>query len=837
MRFQFREMNHLQFGYLVRVIYGRADAWMGWGEGRQVDRPWRSLLQIGFLALMGLSRLVRGSFSKSGTHESAPEPKSQKPDAPAITPMQAPKPSMETVAGRATSLILTALCAFGLWAQTPQYAEAATADAMAKPSVSQLGSFSQKWSVAQLGAKQGLRIEGVNGIQSLSLSIPPNRVVSTADMTLIYHLSPGLLAKISQVNVLFNGSVIRSFPVDASDDKGLAHQVTFPIDPNLFSQYNYVGFQLIGHYTSECEDPMNSTLWATISPETTVSVSGARLALQKDLRFLPAPFFYKSDAAKLKLPFVFMTPPDAQTAQAAGIVASWFGAMAGYRGSSFPAMLNSIPSTGNAVVFTTEGQGSIAGAPAGNGPTVAVTANPNDPYGTILWVLGKNGQELVSAAQNLVLGSTLLNGSVAELGHVNLPPIPQPDSAPRWVPSNGPVRLDSLSNWTPMTVNGSGTLPFTLYLPPSLFYWNRGSVPLSLHYGYNSIPLAKNSSLNIEVNGHFIRSYPLKEGDKAKQEQSVDLNFPVSTLSPYANQMKTTFYFVPLKGKCTETDVKNAAGSIYPDSTINISDIPHYARLPELSSWINGGYPFTRFADLSRTAVVLPLKPDAAILQTYLDVMGLFGQFTGMPGIRLKVVNFGNESIVSDRDLLAFSSQAQLSEQDWQKNLPVTIDNQRLTINDPLGWFNEVRWHLPWWHTQDARFGKAALGKMIDAHVIPQALMQETISPFHAKRVLLSISASSDPDWQALQEMLGNTTLRSNVFGGLSIIHGDAVSSFVMDRPHYFEGELNWWTWMRFHLSQHPWIIWLSVVALTLVLAGLVGALLQHRARKRLAGT
>jgi len=841
MRFQFREMNHLQFGYLVRVIYGRADAWLGWGEGRQVDRPWRSLMQIVFLALMGFTRLIRGSFSKGGSHESVPKPKAQKPDSPARTPTT-------PIAGRVASVIVAGICAIGLWAQTPQYAEAAinptpeataiTTDAATNLATDPLGRFSQKWSVKDLGAKQGLRIEGVNGIQSLSLSIPPNRVVAAANMTLIYHLSPGLLPKISQVNVLFNGQVIRSFPIDATDNKGLPHQVTFSIDPNLFSQYNYVGFQLIGHYTSECEDPMNSTLWATISPETTISVSGARLALQKDLQFLPAPFFYKSDAAELTLPFVFMTSPDASTSQAAGIVASWFGALAGYRGSSFPATLGQIPSTGNAVVFAIEGQGgAITGAPAAHGPTLAVTANPNDPYGTILWVLGKDGQELVSAAQNLVLGSSLLNGPVAELGHVNLPPIPKPDSAPRWVPSNGPVRLDALSNWTPMTVNGTGTLPFTLYLPPSLFYWNRDGVPLSLHYGYNSIPLAQNSSLNLEVNGHFIRSYPLKEGDKAKQEQSVNLTFPVSTLSPYANQIKTTFYFVPLKGKCTETDVKNAAGSIYPDSTVNISDIPHYARLPELSSWINGGYPFTRYADLSRTAVVLPLKPDVAILQTYLNIMGLFGQFTGMPGIRLKVVNLGNESVVSNRDLLAISSPAQLSKQDWKKNLPVTFDGQRLTVNDPLGWFNEVRWNLPWWHSEDARFGKAALGKMIDSQVIPQALVQETISPYHAKRVLLSISAGSDQDWHALQEMLGNTALRTNVFGGLSILHGDAVDSFVMDRPHYFEGRLNWWTWMRFHLSQHPWMIWLGVVALTLVLGGLVGTLLQHRARKRLAGT
>lgn len=844
MRFQFREMNHLQFGYLVRVIYGRADAWLGWGEGRQVDRPWRSLVQIGFLALIGLIRLVRGSFGKNGSHgDAAAKDTPSKTPAPTETPPDVPgrdAPRLSAMAGRVTSLALTGLCALILWAQAPQPAMATsdipTGSALTSP-VDPRGLFSERWSVGENGTQSGLRLHGVDEIQSIGLSLPPDRVVSAAHMTLTYQLSPGLLPQISQVNVLFNNHLIRSFPIGADDKKGLPHTETFPIDPNLFTEYNHVGFQLIGHYTNECEDPMNSTLWATISPQTEISISGMRLAIHKDLSLLPAPFFYKANDPMLTLPFVFASAPDTKTAEAAGIVASWFGTMANYRGSDFPTRIGQIPSRGNAVVFALKGQGVFPNAPNSNGATLAVTANPNDPYGTVLWVLGNRGDELIRAAQSLVLGSSLLNGQVAQVGTVSLPPIPKPDSAPRWTPSTGPVRLDALSDWTPMSVKGTGTLPFTFYLPPSLFYWNRDGVPLSLHYGYNSIPLAQNSSLNIEVNGHFIRSYPLKAGDKAKQEQHEELKFPVSTLSPYANQMKDTFYFAPIKGKCTETDIKNAAGTLYPDSTIDISDIPHYARMPELSTWINGGYPFTRYADLSRTAIVLPQNPNAELLHTYLNVMGLFGEFTGMPGIRVKVVHFGDEPTVADRDLLALSTPDQLSAQRWHNQLPVSFDDHRLTINDALGWFKEVRWHLPWWHEEDAQYGKTALGKMIGNGVMPQALVQETISPFHPKRVLLSLSAGTHTDWTALQKTLGKPPLRTDVFGALSIVHGDKVSSFVLDRPHYYEGSLSWWNWMRFHLSQHPWMIWLGVVVLTLILSGLVGVLLQHRARRRLAAS
>lgn len=839
MRFQFRDMNHAQFADLVRVIYGRADAWVGWGEGRRPDHPLRSLLQITYLAMIGLFRLIKGVFSKAGTHQEAPA--TGKMETKPERSSQSPKPEPVPLAGQISSIVLAMLCAVVFLIGSPHSADAAENGGSAEPApsivINPTGLFQKVWSVGKDGPKEGLDLHGVNEIQNVNLSLPPNLVASAAEMTLVYHISPGLLPRISQINVLFNDQVVGSFPVTADDNQGKEHKVSFSINPNLFVEYNHVGFQLIGHYTMECEDPMNSTLWAKISPQTSLVISGSRLALHKDLRFLPAPFFYKSDTQKLRLPFVFMSVPDAKTAEAAGIVASWFGVMANYRGSNFPVELNHIPAEGNAVVFGVAGQGTLAGTPEIKGPTLAVTANPNDPYGTVLWVLGENSQQLNLAAQSLVLGSSLLSGDIAHPDSVNLPAIPAPDSAPRWVPSTGPVRLDALANYTPMTVKGTGTLPFTFDLPPSLFFWESKGVPLALHYGYNSIPLAKNSSLNLEVNGQFIRSYPLTEGDKANQEHRVDLNFPVSTLSLFANQMKSTFFFIPIKGDCTETSVTNAAGTIYPDSTIDISDIPHYARLPELSIWANGGYPFTRYADLSRTAVVLPTKPDADLIHTYLNVLGLFGQFTGMPGIRLRVANSANEAGIADRDLMVFSTPAQLAMQDWHNQLPVTFENQQLRINDALGWFDQVRWRLPWWHERDARFGEVALGKLIQSGVTTQALMQETISPFHPKRILLSVTSDSAQGWKAIQHMLQKPDARANIFGELSVIHGDAVSSYVLERPHYFVGALSWWDWVRFHLSQHVWAIWLGVVILTLVLAKLVDILLKHRARKRLAAS
>lgn len=812
MRLSFSELNNEQIGDLVRIIYGRADAWLGWGEAREVDRPWRSLVHVGWLAMVGVGRLLRGLFTRAPRVEAASASR--------------PQPVGSGVTAALLFPLLLAVAGLGAVGM-PGTVHAATPEAEKTVHV---------WSIADLGAKKGLRMTGVDGIQGVTLSVPPSRVVAAAKMTVRYHVSPGLLPRISQINVLLNDQVVRAIPVQAGDTEGLAHEVTFPVNANLFAEYNHIGFQLIGHYTDQCEDPNNSTLWATIAPETRLALTEAKLSLSNNLRFLPAPFFFKSMQTGLRLPIVFFSQPGTKTLQAAGIVASWFGDLASYRGADFPVSVGSLPAKGNAVVFaTTSSMEPVPGLPNISGPMLAVTANPNDPYGKLLWVLGQDTQQLVTAARGLVLGAAVMDGSDAQVTSIDMPPVSKPDQAPRWVPSNGPVRLDALSGWTPMSVSGTGSLPFTFYLPPSLFLWNRSGVPVNLHYGYNSIPIAANSTLNVQTNGNFIHAFSLPHGGGETQQRKASLSFPASVLNPYANAMDTTFYFVPVKGKCKQTNVYNAAGVIYPDSTLDLQGIPHYARLPELSIWTNGGYPFTRHADLSRTAVVLPAGADISMLHTYLNIMGLFGRQTGTPGIRLEVVRPQGVGTVATRNLLAFTSPAGSVMQQWGKDLPLDYNRGGVTINNLMGWFSELRWHLPWWSNHNVNYGESALGKLISSGVVPQAVIQEAISPLHKARTLLVVAARDPAGWSALLETLASGSKRAHVFGNLTVIHGDEVSSFILHSPSYYVGKLPVWTWMRYHLSRHPWAIWVFVIATTLVLAWLVGALLRRRAAKRMS--
>jgi cellulose synthase (UDP-forming) len=49
--------------------------------------------------------------------------------------------------------------------------------------------------------------------------------------------------------------------------------------------------------------------------------------------------------------------------------------------------------------------------------------------------------------------------------------------------------------------------------------------------------------------------------------------------------------------------------SVDQDSLLDLSTAYHFTSLPNLAFFVNSGFPFTRLADLSETAVVSPQQP------------------------------------------------------------------------------------------------------------------------------------------------------------------------------------------------------------------------------------
>src|SRR5690606_29559454 len=242
----------------------------------------------------------------------------------------------------------------------------------------------QSLSFRQLGALYPLQLRGVDGSNGVAFSVRSDRVVTDAELDLVYSYSPSLLPGLSQINVLINGEVIPSLPVDTGKG-GTMQRQRIRIPPHFVTEFNRLNVQLIGHYTMGCEDPVHSSLWATVSNTSELRLTQQPLAQQNDLSRLPRPFFDRRDAQRLDLPFVFAGRPGAAHLEAAGTLSSWFGGLADYRGALFRVSQGMIPASGNAVVLLS-GADRIPGLDVKipPGPTISVVENPNDPYGKLL---------------------------------------------------------------------------------------------------------------------------------------------------------------------------------------------------------------------------------------------------------------------------------------------------------------------------------------------------------------------------------------------------------------------------------------------------------------------
>src|SRR3984885_7566740 len=178
----------------------------------------------------------------------------------------------------------------------------------AEPGTLVPGGRRQTLTFSDLGALDPLQLHGTDGQNGVPVSVRSDEVVTNAVLHLIYSYSPSLLPSISQLKVLVNGEVAATLPVPR-EQAGILVARDVSIDPRFITEFNHLNVQLIGHYTTSCEDPANSSLWATVSNASSLDLTYASLASTPDLDALPQPFFDRRDVRRLELPFVFADKP------------------------------------------------------------------------------------------------------------------------------------------------------------------------------------------------------------------------------------------------------------------------------------------------------------------------------------------------------------------------------------------------------------------------------------------------------------------------------------------------------------------------------------------------
>ncbi len=704
--------------------------------------------------------------------------------------------------------------------------------------------FTKTFTLSGLGWRHGVDFSGTSMEKSSFFGVPPNQMVEKGSVTVRYaYLSAKSVPFYPRLEVDINETplgLLPSPPGRPSQIRGKSPEqsVTFSIPPYLVTPLNAIRIRVAKDPRHPC-DAVYIGPFVHVAATSSVSLSGIRIHFPNRLSDLPLPFLYHAMTGVRTIPFL-LGANDRKILEAAGIVASWIGA----NGENVP--LRFPPSVGLPADFRFLPAGNLvllaavpparpsSPIPSPSGPTLALTDNPADPYGKILLVLGRTPDEVRTAALALALGQTETSGSAATVAKVLLPGPRQANDAPGWIDTRRPVRVDRLAPPGGLEVRGTGSVPLRFSLPPDLFAWQRPTFPLRLHYRYAVLPGEGRSRLDLLLNKKFQDSIPLPPGAGEAGLHRLTVPLSLGDLTPFRNVLRLNFNFrsaIPGVLSCTASRNRRLRGTILGDSTLDLRAVPRFVRLPNLRLFPNGGYPFTRYADMSRTAVVLPDAPGLGDIRIFLHLMAFLAEEAGTPGIRMAVATPEDISRVATRNLIligTYDSNPLLLR--YGKTLPQDNPAARSRIHLEGRMEELLRWSAP----PPRPYGPEALAAYFKEDRTPLGVVEEDVSPLSPRRVILSLGGVSEQSLSSMDRVLFDPQHYSEIFGQVSVVGPHRIHSFFVPGPRSSLGRLSAPSALRFWFYSHPLGVLLLLLFMSLAGAPILSRILSRLASRRL---
>lgn len=698
-----------------------------------------------------------------------------------------------------------------------------------------------------LGFQRSIALQGSESSLYIGFGSRLDEVVSKATLHFDMTPSPALLSLVSHVKVYLNNELMGVVSI-ADGQQGNKVNASVPLDARYFTNYNQIRFELIGNTKKECSNPNDSSIWAEISQSSYIEMLVQKNELVSDLSLLPAPFFDSRDFSKLTLPIVLGNDYDLSEIKAAGVLGSYFGALADWRTAQFPLNINTLPKS-HAVVFVTNDNKPdfLRDFPDTDGPRLQVITHPTDPYVKLLLVLGRDSADLNKAVQGLALGNQLLTGPVAKINTVEQIAPRVPYDAPNWLSTDRPIAFSELvEQHSMLEVEGRTPPPISVrfHLPPDLFTWRSRGIPIDLNYRY-SPPATDNSGsrLSLRINDQFIQAVNLTtEGRSAdssrirvpllselSNSQSNFVRIPAFKVGS-KNHVDFEFSFASVtEGSCQVTQPSKQYAAIDGDSTVDFSGLPHYIEMPNMRAFATSGFPFTRMADLSETTVIVPEEAPVEVLQTFINLMGSLGQDSGYPGFKVSLTDKIDAQSLEGKDLISIGVSTSLSKaMNDPDQLDIVIEAGKRQIRLPRK--NEQQIAMNWAtdpggnHSPSERVSVDTSGSF--------AAIYGMESPFTDGRSLVSVMAAHPADFSSVDRALADPGKVEFMYGSVITIRGDEIASHNVGE-HYYVGKLPVWQLIWFHFSNHPIIVAFFAAFMVVIVTIALWRILRQVAAKR----
>jgi cellulose synthase (UDP-forming) len=416
-------------------------------------------------------------------------------------------------------------------------------------------------------------------------------------------------------------------------------------------------------------------------------------------------------------------------------------------------------------------------------------------------------------------------GSSVQLTQAVSLPTRAPNDAPRWIHTNR-VSLDNLVGRAERRTTGQKPVDVYMHLAPDYNFGVQQNMYLHLEYSVDSkVELAKPSNIAASLNGALAGSMPLVATPETHRGDIPLVDVPAAV---YANTLQLQFYFVPAGAQACAPDGGGSTAQILGSSYLDLGRAVHYTQLPNLRLFAKAGFPFTRLADLSQTAVLLPPAAGPEVMGLYLDLMGYFGAQTGYPAFLVQVATSADAASLGDKDLLVLGTFRDLANSpEITSRLPLTYVDQSFNLS------RRARWALmpDWLLRRDAGAWRALNGSET---ISPDGLLEAITSPFAGRRSLVVIAGRDRAALPGLASALLTTMPRDGIDNTVSLWSAGNFISYPLSTASYGSGDLSWYRAFSYWLPNHLFILLLLLCVVLALLAIYVQRWLAGRIRERL---
>lgn len=709
--------------------------------------------------------------------------------------------------------------------------------------------YNKSYTLSDLGQNGSIALQGSESEISFSFGSRLDEIVLGLSLDFTYIPSPSLITQASHLKVYLNEELMSVLPIK---EEGLGKKVTEKIllDPRFLRDSNQVKIALVGKDDQYCYNPDSVSIWAEVSSTTALNFKIKKVPLNTDLALLPAPFFDANDYTDVNLSFIIPNNFDLPSLKAVGVTASYFGSLAKWRHINLNVSNDILPKQ-HAIAFATNAHKPdfIKNIPNVDRPTIQIISNPIYSDLKILLILGKDAKDLNTAVQALSLGNSLMTGNIAFVNKVENKAPRKPYDAPNWIDTTRPISFSELvDDQYQLQTKGFRPSPINVEfnLPPDLFTWDSKNVPMDLAYRY-SPPLSDNSGarLSVSINNQFIKGFSLSKSGKNTNDQGLQLPLLDKAFTSSPSEVSLPGFRVGSKnnigfefgfasntsGECKTFNVSNNFAVIDPDSAIDFSDLSHYIKMPNMAAFASSGFPYTRLADLSETAIFMKSKPTLSETNLFFNVMTFLGKKSGFPGLRVTVTDKWDDNELEDKDVIVIGTQKNLQSVTSIEQANLTYQNLNRLLQRPNQ--TEKNKGNIW---QQRVYGDTDVADLLNIQSSgPFASMVSFESPFSSARTVVTLTSEQDKDLTLISNAIKDEGKQPFMFGSVIAINSDKLNSFEVGDTYYI-GSLPIYKLVWFHFSEHPVLLALFVIFIVILLTIFLWRMLQIIAARRLSG-